>query len=328
MSVDLVLRRNRIGGSEVAPIMDADDFGRTGFSIWFEKKFGGDPGPPPDWQVHGKLLERGILDIYTYDTGRKVEYHDRTILDPARAYMAATPDGFCINERRGVDAKRVLWHQGKLYGETANEIPMRVVMQCWWYMAAFDYDLWDVCALVGDEVRIYTIERDREAERAMLDYIARWHAKYILGDDIPPMGRTREAAAYLQRMFPNDNRPSVRAADAAEIELLNSYVQLRLAEKRMKGERTEMETAIKAAIKDCEGLRWEEGTFTWRRTKDSEETNWEALAHGLLVKHVPDPEELKTLLSIHTNTKPGYRKIRIDHPLLRKGAEEREEAAA
>jgi predicted phage-related endonuclease len=330
--MDLELKRTRIGGSEVAPIFGIDDFGSTEFSVWYRKKGGGQGEDSGDNQraMVGKALEPGILDLYTRITGRKVEYHDRTIVDPARPYMAATPDALCIGERRGVDAKLVYWDQHKLWGETANEIPHRVVMQAWWYMAAFDYDVWDICALVGLDPRVYTIHRDREAEQRMLEHVERWHAKYILGDAIPPLGRSADAARWLQRMYPNHKRPDLREAEFGEVAMLENYVHLRLTEKLLKATKFEMETALKAAIKDREGLTWLNGEakFTWRKTKDGEETDWESLALGLLYGLVKDEKERAQKLADHTTPKIGERRLRIEHPALRKGASSTPETEA
>lgn len=330
--LDLQTRKDRIGGSEVAAIFGDDDFGRDGFSVWYDKKGDkgtGPPEPPSIRMVMGQKLERGILDLYSHITGKKIEYHNRTIAHPRRRYMAATPDALCLMERRGVDAKLVFWDQRKHWGPTANEIPHRVVMQAWWYMAAFDYDYWDICALIGTgEPAVYTIERDLEVERAMLARVEEWHARYILGNEIPPLGRTPEAAQWLARLYPDDNRPNMREADEAEIAVLTEYVNVRVAEKELEGRRAELETQLKAAIRDHEGLEWPEGKFTWRKTKDGHKTDWESMSLGLLHEFIKDEPAREERINFYTRPIPGYRKIRLDHPAVRKGAHQKEEVAA
>lgn len=146
------------------------------------------PGDRDIRMVVGKALEPGVLSLYTYVTGRQVTYCDVTSVHPVRPWMAYTPDAICNDERRGVDAKVVFWDQRRKWGEKADEIPERVQLQAYWYMAALNYDVWDVCALVGEgEPRVYTIERDPEAEKAMLDRTFEWYSRYLLGDEIPPL---------------------------------------------------------------------------------------------------------------------------------------------
>lgn len=327
--VDQQLRQSRIGGSEVAAIFGADEFGKDEFSVWYDKKGGGERAAPDLRMKMGKAMERGILDLYTVMTGQAVEYHDRTIAHPSRPYMAATPDAFLINQNKGVDAKLVFWDQRRVWGETANDIPQRVIMQCWWYEAAFDVDQWDICALMlgtGEPV-IYTIERDLEVEREMLAQVEAWHAKYILGDEVPPYGRSPDAAAWLQKIYPDDHRPNMRAADEQEAALLSEYVELRVMQKVMKARQAEMETALKAAIKSNEGLEWPEGKFTWRKAKDRDRTDWQSLAIALLYNFVKDEAERAKHIADHTYPQLGLRRIRVDHPALRKPASDEEEAA-
>jgi hypothetical protein len=154
----------------------------------------------------------------------------------------------------------------------------------------------------------------------MLDYVERWHAKYIIGDAIPPIGHTAEAARYLQEIYPDDNRPSLREADEAETALLNEYVGVRIEQARIVERRAEMETRIKAAIADCEGLTWDEGKFTWRKTKDGKKVLWEGMARGLLNEYVKDEAKRAELEDFYSIPVPGYRKIRLDHPAVGKRA--------
>jgi predicted phage-related endonuclease len=325
---DQKLRRNRIGGSEVAAIFGAHEW-LTAFGLWDRIKHPKPREGPPDLRmVMGQLLEEGLLDIYSYVTQRPVKYSNQTVVDPDRPYMVATPDGFCVNERRGVDLKLVAPDQARKFGEDNDEIPPRIVLQCDWYMAAFDYDLWDVCAFPWGTPRIYELERDRECERAMLARVEEWHARYILGDEVPPIDSSPEARRWLQEVYPTHRRPDLREADPDEVDRLNQYVSLRVLQRELKAKQVELETAFKAAIKDREGLEWEEGKFTWRRTKDGKKTEWESMARGLLNQFVLTDEERADLLDFYTHPVPGYRKIRIDHPALRKGAQDEEEVTA
>jgi hypothetical protein len=106
-------------------------------------------------------------------------------------------------------------------------------------------------------------------------------------------------------------------------------VDLRVEQRKLKRECNALEIQIKDAIKDREGLSWEGNALTWRRTKDSESVNWEALATGLLQKFVTDELVRAELKIVHTNVKDGHRRIHVNHPLLnrakRGGAEQETE---
>jgi predicted phage-related endonuclease len=231
--------------------------------------------------------------------------------------MLYTPDGLVPGQRRGVDAKVVAWDQRRKWGETAAEIPERIQLQCWWYMACMEYDAWDVVALIGDTPRVYEITRDREAERAMIERAEEWYRRYIVGDEMPEMGASEAAAQWLQRTFPTHKRPDLRFATTEEVALLTEYAEVRIAMAGLQRRKDELENAIKLAIAEKEGLVWETGKFTWRRSKDSQVTDWESLALALLTHHIKDEAERERVLDSYTRTKPGTRRIRFEHDLMR-----------
>ena len=319
--IDPAVRDLGIGGSEVAAIFGCDEF-RDAFDVCASKK-GGLPRQEPNMRmVVGKILERGVLDLYTHITGRPHEYCDITSRHPERQWMVYTPDALVPGERRGVDAKVVWWDQRKAWGFEANEVPLRVTFQAAWYMAALDYDAWDICALIGGDPRVYTIERDKEAERVILARAEEWYRRYLLGDERPPLGNSETAAAWLQAAYPRHKRPDMREANEAETDLLNEYLDVRIAQKKLKAQRDKLEIEIKAAIQDREGLTWDEGRFTWRRTRDGKKIRWENMARGLANQFLATEKEREDLIEFYTDITQGYRKIRIDHPSLAGAAEE------
>jgi predicted phage-related endonuclease len=302
-----------IGGSEVAALFDADEY-KDQFGVWAGKKGGLKRSQQPEniRMLVGKCLEEGVLKLYTHITGRRLEYCDVTSQHPERPYMIYTPDALCVNERRGVDAKVVFWDQRRKWGLNADEIPLRVQFQAFWYMAALDYDLWDICALVGEgEPRIYTVHRDCEAERVMLARVEEWHCRYILGNERPPIGSSTEAGRWLQQTYPGTYPviQDLRQATEEEVLTLNHYVQVRLAQKALDAEQAALEVQIKDAIKDREGLEWEDGIVTWRKTKDKEETKWKDMALGLLHHHIKDEKSRAEVLALYTEIKEGSRRF-------------------
>jgi len=320
------LRRQGISGSDLGPLFGCDDE-RDEFSLWLEKKEGFESFKPSIRMVVGKALEPGILTLYTYVTGREVEYCDETRRHPSRPWMIYTPDALCMGEQRGVDAKLVFWDQRRKWGDTADEIPDRVQLQCRWYMAALDYDVWDVAALVGEgEPRIYTIERHREVERIILARAEEWYRRYLVGNEQPPIGGSDASARWLKATFPHHKRPDMREATPEEIAVLNDYTALRLLLKELDPERDKLENRLKFAIGEKEGLTWPAGRFTWRRTKDTQVVDWHSMAIALLYHHIQDEGKRAELLAEYTHTKPGYRRIRLDADALRDG--NKDEAAA
>jgi predicted phage-related endonuclease len=316
--INAALRRQGIGASEVGALFGVDER-RDAFSVWLSKKDDADFVLKPNIRmVVGKALERGILDLYTYVTGRAADWLDETQVHPQRPWMVYTPDALVRGERRGVDCKVVFWDQRRKWGATAKDIPERIQLQCAYLMAGLDYDSWDVAALMGEgEPRVYTVERDLELERSMLAYVEEWHRRFIIGNARPPIGGTDEAAGWLKRTFATHRRPDMIAAGETEIDWLVEYAEVRAAQHGLDARQTELENLIKFAIGEHEGLHWPAGKFTWRKTKDSQIIDWQSLALALVTRDYPDPAERDDLIASFTHVKPGYRRIWFDSDLFK-----------
>jgi predicted phage-related endonuclease len=264
----------------------------------------------------GKALEQGVLSLYETVTGRKVMYCDQTFHHPTMPFMAYTPDALVYGEKRGVDAKVVFFDQRHKWGDTVNDIPERVVLQGMYYMAAMDFDYWDVCALIGEEKpRVYQIQRDREAERIMLELVDKWYRRYLLGDEIPPPSGSEESTQWLQRQFPRPKRADLRPAEPDEVEMLEELIDCRVAEASCTKRRDQLENLLRGSIAEDSGIKWDGGTITWRKNKDSEKTDWKdlAIALGILV----GPKDYTLLFEEHTRIREGPRVLRLNAPRFR-----------
>lgn len=309
--IDHELRRLAIGGSEIGAIFGCDER-RDQHALWAAKRGGLLPAAATPEMVLGKCLEKGIVIWWEHVTGHAAEWCDETTQHPTRPYMVYSPDALVPDKRIGVDAKYVHWSQRKHWGEDAEEVPRRIILQCYWYLAALDYESWDVCALMGDGApRTYTIHRDLEAERVMLERVEEWWRRYIVGDEVPEIGHADDSAEWLRQAFPR-NRADVRPATAEEMAWLSEYTDLRIAEKIMSPRREELENKIKAAIGDRDGLVWPDGKFTWKATKDTVKTDWESMAHALLTFYVKDETERRQMYAQYAALKPGSRRIYFD----------------
>lgn len=297
----------RIGGSEIAAIFDCHDY-LDQFGLWARKKGGLPPDPATPRMRLGKHLEQGIVSYYAEIERIEVEWCDVTSKHPEYPFMAYTPDALVIGEKRGVDAKLVGWDQKHRWGRDAEHIPDHCVMQPHWYMAALDYDHWDVAALVTgeDQPRIYRIERDAEIERIMLRKAKKWWTRYIVGDERPPISDSPVCANWVKWRYPQ-HRSQIAEATAEEAALLAEYCRVREAWKTVEKEHAKLETQLREAVGEREGIRSAAGQFTWKRIKDSERIRWRDLAESLLINHAAADQLRKEFSYIQE----GYRKIRF-----------------
>jgi putative phage-type endonuclease len=312
--IDRELRRHAISSTDLGPIFGVSPF-RDEFTLCVQKK-----GHLPEEEATprmrmGRHLERGIAEAYAEITGRRVEWHNHTVRHATEEWMVATPDALVAGEKRGLDCKLVHWTEKREWGDTADQIPPMYQLQMIWMMAVLDYDVWDVAAYMGDGLpRIYEIERDARVERVVIRRAREWYDRYVIGDEVPPMGASPDAGRYLQQLFPTHKRPDIRIATDEEVELLARYSEVRAAEAEIKSKKSELENKLRLAVADKEGIELPGAyTFTWRRTKDSHTINYESMAIALKQKFL-DERQRQELDEFYAVTTPGFRKIRFtDH---------------
>ena len=325
--IDQELHTTGLGGSEVGALFDAHPF-LDQFTVKMRKTqpklaFSGGPN---ERQRFGKAMEPTTIALYEYLTGRQVNRCDTTRRHEKRLWQIATPDAFCAEEIRGVELKCCFPDQRHIWGDTIEEIPQYALMQCWWYMSVCDIDRWDLVAMVLGEPlpRVYELHRDPEREKVMVDYAEYWWNRYIVGDEVPPVTGSESSREWLKQMFPR-NTSAIRKAEPDEVGLLEQYSEIRISESRLTSERALVENEIKLAIREADGLYWPGGKFTWKKTKDSTLTDWQALAEMLMF--TMSDEERREKLKLFTQTVPGYRRIHFVADALKEAkAESREQA--
>ena len=323
--IDPVVRRRGIGGSEIAALFGVDEY-KSAFSVWLDKKGIRTEGDHADEDANdrmmmGRVLEPAVLELYSRMTHRAILSPHTSYQHPDWPFMVWSPDALVVGEKRGVEAKVAFMEQRRKWGWEADAIPLRVQFQCFWYMAATDYPVWDVVAFLGDGLpRIYTLTRlDAAHERAMLQRAEEWWQRYIVGDEQPGIDDSDAAGRWLVAAYPAHRPNSIREATEEEAQLLRHYIIVRIAAAKLEATRKAQEVAIKQAIADGEGLRWDESNlFTWRKSKDSSGTDWEAMATALLYNFVKEPEARQELYERFAITKQGTRRINVSHPMLKK----------
>jgi putative phage-type endonuclease len=315
-------------GSRVPAIFGVHPF-MTAWDVWNHYKGGGEIEDTPDsHMILGTCLEPGIIDAAGRILGCEIIPNRATLRHPTLPLVGGTPDGWVKGDDTVVEVKVVGSDRWKDWGHEADEAPLFVQLQCIWYMLLLGFSKCLVAALVGGWLRFYTFTRDEEVEKVMVARVGEWWERYIIGDEMPAMGASREAAQWLQRMHPM-HFPPIREATPEEAQLLNAYLVVRIAEKKLATERDTYENLIKQAIGDDEGLRWgERGRFTWRKPKDSSVIDYKPMAIGLLHEFVKDPAQRQEREEFYTHPKPNVRRIHISHPSLAEAAAEAKEVAA
>lgn len=281
-----LIRRRGVAASEMGAVLGLNPW-KGPINVWRSKVHGVvDDGTSPraDW---GNRLEDPIRAWYadTLDVDVAVP---GTLFHPTDELAIATPDGVVYlrmarDPRNGLEIKAHTTNLRHLYGDPGtDEVPAWELIQCVWNMYVTGLPFWHLVAFIDGLPTIYRIDRDAELEALCVEARDVFWNRYVIPGVPPPPDGTDAYGEELGRRFPRDLRAALVAAGEAELaavrELRNVRDQLWTLERR----EAVLEQTLKAAIADAEGLSWAEGRrtdkITWKRSRDSSRTDWEAVA--------------------------------------------------
>lgn len=256
------LRRSGIGGSDMPAILGLIQ-SRSAVDVYLEK-LGRAPGFAGNERTElGNLLEPVIARIYTKRTGHKLEKME-TLRHPEHSFIMANIDRRIKGQDKGVECKLVgaemFLYSGKWGDAGTDEIPMEYMIQAQHYMLVTGWTEFDVAALFGTEFRIFTIKRDEDIIRHILQSaIAFW---ICVQTQTPPAAVSVDD---MRLLYPKDNGLSVVADDETRelVQRLHSTV----AEISLREEIKELlEIQIQDKMREATILRGPEGEelCTWK----------------------------------------------------------------
>jgi predicted phage-related endonuclease len=195
----LAIRRNAVGGSEVAAVLDCHEY-LTQLELW-SRKTGRVPELEPTADMkRGNRLESVALDILREEnpawtvTPNVIGQGGKLFID-REAHMACTPDAFVQDEagRRGVVQIKSV-HPGA-FAKWRNELPLRIALQVYQEAALTGASWAIVAALVidrGADVHILDVPLVGEPERLRDAIAAFW--RFVETDTPPPSTPGRDLA--------------------------------------------------------------------------------------------------------------------------------------
>lgn len=290
-------RRGSVTGTDIAAILGVHRF-RSEADIAAEKYGFAEPQPPNLAMRAGQLLEPLIAAEYSTQTGYRVRRQHTLATHPSLSWAVASLDYLVIGQRRIMEAKwtlsRARWSGG---------LPDAEESQVRWQMGVLGIPVADVAALLGsDDLRIFTVEHDEELWQQLVELAQDFRRRLEAG------GPFEESADSVKRRYPRDDGTVMHAGPELEQEVAE-LVRLRQAKAAAAAAQEEVETRIKTRMGEAaraEGAGWH---LTWKQSKPITETNWQAIADGLL-RQLPE-EQRAALVGIHTVSRPGQRPFRL-----------------
>lgn len=246
----------------------------------------------------GLALQPLIGEAYTEVTGRKVKPWPNLAVHPSVEWAGASPDFRVVGERRLVEAK---WTSSR--SRFADGLPQDVEAQVQWQLGITGYAVADVAVLTPDALLPpFEVGFDQVLFDDLMAVAWDFRKRLLFG------GEFARDTNRIKRDYPSDNGAEMVAdgdLDAAAIAL----TETRKRRKVLEASETVLEDTIKSRMGEIAVVRGTGWHATWKRTKDSETTDWKSLAAGLL-RQLPETEA-SALVGIHSSVRQGFRPFRL-----------------
>lgn len=287
----LAWRRRGLGASDL-PALTGDNPWLSEYQMAAVKR-GLDEGDAGNSATRwGHRLERVGIEFYQEQTGRMVATGE-TFARPDFPHIFATLDGRVPGDAIGVEVKstRHRW----------EELPRRVVVQALGQMGCADLAAVDVVVLpFPEDPFIVRVERDEAAIADLLALGEEWWARYVEGDEMPPLDGSPAATKALRALRGDEER----IASEDQQQWLRSLVRVRTGIKELEEADRGLVRAIKASMAGAGVLVAPEARVTWSATKPRTSVAWQQVAEGLRTRVTP--EEWEAVVSLATTVgEPG-----------------------
>lgn len=255
-------RRNWIGASESPCLLGVSPHGNA-CSVWVQKVLDVPDVTTPAEEV-GLALEEAIARLYAKRTNREICPFG-SVVHPKYPFMGCTPDFAVFGERRLAQVKVVgLWMAD---GWDEDMVPEHVQIQIQHELEVCNADVGDAVALIGTDLRILPVERDREIGQGLVEICHDFWKRYVVTREMPPVDASTHATNMLKARFRRDDGemlPASKEFDALAREWLVADANLGEFDRQ----RDEIANHMKAIIGNASGVEGEFYRATWKANKN------------------------------------------------------------
>lgn len=295
---DKKARRGGMGGTDVADLAE----GRA-FEVYRRKADGYEIEDNVALR-RGRVLEAPTIELYRLETGAEV-LPGGFIQHPKKPIFLSNLDGRSIRDggERVLEVKTVSRHNLHQWGDGDDEIASRALLQTQWYMGITGLPMADVAALLGGELKVYTLKADPELFGLLTEMAERFWVDHVVPRSPPPPDSSEACGEWLASRF-REVRGEAKQANAEAHGWAREYADVTAFIERAKERRDKAKNELKAAIGEAPGLVGDGWRISWALTKGRESTDWAAVAAEAGIT--------KELIAKHTKRKDPYRTFRFN----------------
>lgn len=290
-------RRSLVTGTAIPVLLGIDPW-RCEADLADEMRGLGEPRPASVAMRRGTALEPLLAELYAEATGRRVRRSHQMVRHPEIEWAAASLDCTVVGEHRLVELKTTGSRT-----RFADGVPDDVRAQVAWGLGCTGWPVADVFVMVGDDVLPpFEVEADPALFADLVTVAEDFRRRLAAGG---PFSRD---LARIRRDHPADDG-SILAADADTAEAMRALLDVRASIARHEETERRLVTAICDRMGDASVLEAPGMRATWRKSRDSETTDWKALAADLLA---PMGEtDRSAVVARFTSVRPGVRPFRL-----------------
>ena len=301
-------RRHCIAATDVSAIVGLHPY-KTAHEVYLEKTGQRTEQEPNAAMQTGTDLEPYIAAVY------RQRYQAETLkaefcTHPSHPELGCTPD-FYVGSDTVLEIKWCGQHAAQNFGEEGtDDVPDHYLCQVNWQCYVTGRSKWILYVLGPWGFRKYEGSHNKEFTQRLAFAALKFWGEYIKSENPPPLSGHAPDSVYVNQRAPLDDGSIVQAGYEQECEIAelgNKLESLASLELEVEG--------IKNRLKDFMGeasiLKSDSGSFTWKKSKSRESTDWKAafLELGeLLPKHTY--ASLDSIIQKHTTTKEGSRVFR------------------
>lgn len=311
---------NRLGCSQLAQALGVTRNFGTRYDLWAEhtgRKTREDIGNELRVAL-GTPMEDVLKPFVEAKLGRKLRRDRHEYVHPSLPLVANLD--FRAEALKGehhrpvVDMKTSLgWGAKYRFGEDGtDQVDEGVLLQVQGYTLLTGAPVAYVAALVpGPELKLYTIEADQELHEMIEDGVADFWR--LVETDTPP---DPETEAEARQRWPRHSEGNILEADEEVMALMCQLADCKRRGREVADEEQGIKDRLLPLLADADSVRRGEMSLaTYRANKDSQRTDWQALAQHLLASQPLD--QISAMVANYTHSQPGARVLRLAKDLER-----------
>lgn len=302
----LAMRRTGITASDLPVLMG----NRDGLVRLWAEKSGLVEAETPDPATQemfdlGHDLEPIIARRYTIKTGRPLKAVSAMVRHPEVPWAFASLDRVSAvpGERLIAELK---WQPHFTWRGESEAVPAAVQDQVQWQMLVTGYPMAHVVVLVGARVEYHEVPADRDYQDAQMR-VATWFRGLVERRERPTIDGSESTRRLLADMYPADTDEPLEPTAETDA-LAGEWRAARAAAKAAAEEEARLANVTRAVLEAHPGVESDWYRLTWKKNKDSERTDWKAVAADLAGRI--DPDIWQSAVDGHTTTVEGARVLR------------------